>query len=104
MQTAASTQIGTQSCLMDTEDSSQVFLETQEQQQLSTQHQIKSAQQQQEQQQQVDVAMSATSQQTTNSAPSNAYNSSLQQQQVHFQGHLHRTNRDVSRCMLSHMI
>lgn len=110
-----STQIGTQSCLMDTEDAPY-------------------NQQQQQQQPQVDVNMGVTnlSNQTGNTTSNIHYITTKQhaqqlqpqqkqqqqqvinasqappvvvyQQQHNYQGHLHRANRDVSRCLLSHMI
>ncbi|XP_036326488.1 nuclear transcription factor Y subunit beta-like [Rhagoletis pomonella] len=88
--------------------------------------------QQQQQQPQVDVNMDAANltNQTINNATSNIHFITQQQQQQHaeqqqqqqvintaqsppvvvyqqqhnYQGHLHRANRDVSRCLLSHMI
>ncbi|EDV97701.1 GH17014 [Drosophila grimshawi] len=67
--------IGTQACLMDYD------YDMQQQQQQQQQHHQQQPQQQQQQQQQLHPRI-----------------------HQHYQGHLHRANRDVSRCMMSHMI
>ncbi|XP_037825036.1 uncharacterized protein DDB_G0283357 isoform X2 [Lucilia sericata] len=95
-----STQIATQSCLMDTEEgfennnnNNNNNIEKYEQT-LNPQLQTLTAHQQQLQHQQI-------SQQQQQQQPQQQH---LYHQQQHYQGHLHRANRDVSRCMLSHMI
>lgn len=70
----ATQMIGTQACLMDYDND----VQQQQTQQQQPQHQ-QSAQQQQQQ----------------------MLHPRIHQ---HYQGHLHRANRDVSRCMMSHMI
>ncbi|KAI8115921.1 hypothetical protein FF38_11034 [Lucilia cuprina] len=99
-----STQIATQSCLMDTEEgfennnnnnNDNNNIEKYEQT-LNPQLQTLTAHQQQQQQlhhQQINQQQQQQPQQQH-----------LYHQQQHYQGHLHRANRDVSRCMLSHMI
>lgn len=71
----ATQMIGTQACLM--EDDYDVPQQQQQQQQQT--HQLQQQEQQQQQQQHPRIFQ-------------------------HYQGHLHRANRDVSRCMMSHMI
>uniref|UniRef100_A0A034WAT1 Uncharacterized protein n=1 Tax=Bactrocera dorsalis TaxID=27457 RepID=A0A034WAT1_BACDO len=110
-----STQIGTQSCLMDTEDIQQqqqpqvdvnngaANLTNQTTNSTSNTHYNTTQQHdqlwQQQQQQQVINASNYQQQNAAQTPPVVVY-----QQQHTYQGHLHRANRDVSRCLLSHMI
>ncbi|XP_011195411.2 adenylate cyclase, terminal-differentiation specific isoform X2 [Zeugodacus cucurbitae] len=114
-----STQIGTQSCLMDTEDTPPQQQQQQQQPQVdvitgaanltnttsnthynTTQQQQHEQQLQQQQQQQQVINASNYQQQNAAQAPPIV----VYQQQHNYHGHLHRANRDVSRCLLSHMI
>ena len=118
-----STQIATQSCLMDTEEAPQQQQQQHEmlQQQVdeamfennnnivkyeeNNNRQLENVQtlthQNQQHNQQHSQQHLVQTQQPTQQQQSNVYHHHHQQ---HYQGHLHRANRDVSRCMLSHMI
>ncbi|KAM7355011.1 uncharacterized protein ACRADG_001265 isoform 2-T8 [Cochliomyia hominivorax] len=105
-----STQIATQSCLMDTEDvveKNNNNIEKYEEnlnpqlQNLSAHHQQHHDQQLHSQQLQM---LSQQQQQHQHQPLQQSQPAHLYHQQQHYQGHLHRANRDVSRSMLSHMI